>query len=377
MPTLSPAALARDLSVRDLTDPTAGPHALQLLVDAAVAALAGAWGCKVRVARRGPLVPVEDNYDRLGYPPEAVARDARYSRYVSESCMLRAHTTALVPPLLREMAASADDRPADLLLVCPGIVYRRDAIDRLHTGTPHQLDLWRIAGGPGPGTRRLSSADLDEMIALVLGSALPRAVHRTVPARHPYTDEGRQIDVRDGARWVEVGECGLAAPHVLAGNGLDPATTTGLAMGLGLDRLLMVRKGVPDIRLLRSEDPRVATQMLDLNPWRPVSSHPAVERHLSIVVDEGETAESLGDQVRDALAPDDRAAVEAVELIGETRPPDLPHEAAARLAIGPGQKNVLLKVVLRRLDRSLTRSEANHLRDRIHAALHHGGMMGE
>jgi phenylalanyl-tRNA synthetase alpha chain len=66
--------------------------------------------------------------------------------------------------------------------------------------------------------------------------------------------------------WVEIGECGLAHPDVLASAGRNPREWTGLAMGLGLDRLLMLRKGMPDIRLLRSTDPRIAGQMQDLAP---------------------------------------------------------------------------------------------------------------
>ena len=76
----------------------------------------------------------------------------------------------------------------------------------------------------------------------------------------------------------------MALPDLLRENGLDPARVTGLAMGLGLDRLLMLRKGMNDIRLLRSDDPRVVEQMLDLSPYRPVSDQPAIRRDLSIAV---------------------------------------------------------------------------------------------
>ena len=67
--TLSPGQLAADLAVRDLTDPGQGGHAIQLLVDAAVARLAAAWGCQVRRHRGPRVVPVEENYDRLRIPP--------------------------------------------------------------------------------------------------------------------------------------------------------------------------------------------------------------------------------------------------------------------------------------------------------------------
>jgi phenylalanyl-tRNA synthetase alpha chain len=142
-------------------------------------------------------------------------------------------------------------------------------------------------------------------------------------------------------------------------------------MGLGLDRLTMLAKGVEDIRLLRSTDPRVSGQMADLNPYRPVSSMPPTRRDLSLVVSSDVDAELLGDQVRAALG-DDAASVEEVQVLAETPYDDLPHAARVRTAIRPDQKNVLLRLVIRDLERTLTAGEANLLRDRVYAALHEG-----
>jgi phenylalanyl-tRNA synthetase alpha chain len=360
---LSAEELRRTLSVRDLTDPTSGPHALQQLIEAALEALRQAWGCAVRVHRQSPIVSIADNYDRLHYPPEGAARDARYTRYVCDTALLRTQTSAMIPGLLRRLAEAP---PEDVLLACPGLVYRRDCIDRLHTGEPHQMDLWRVRRGAPLGV-----ADLREMIETVVRALLPGRELRVEPARHPYTTDGLQIDVREGAQWVEIGECGLALPALLVENGLEPGHTTGLAMGLGLDRILMLRKGLDDIRLLRSADPRIASQMLDLEPYRPVSSMPAVRRDLSLVLADEDTPEELGDAVRAALG--ERAElVESVEVRSETPYRELPAAAVARLGIAPGQKNVLLRVVLRALDRTLTHEECNVLRDDIYAALHRG-----
>ncbi len=359
---LSSDALARALAVRDLTDPTQGPHAMQRLVEAAPAALAAAWGCQVILHRADPVVSVADNYDRLGTPPGAAAREARYTRYVASDRLLRTQTSAMVPPLVRSLAPRP---PQDALLACPGLVWRRDVVDRLHVGEPHQLDLWRLRSGPP-----LAVADLEEMIRVVCGALLLGREARASRAVHPYTRCGRQIDVRAGDAWVEVGECGLAAPDLLAREGMPPAVS-GLAMGLGLDRILMLRKGLDDIRLLRSRDPRVAAQMLDLEPWRPVSRQPPLRRDLSLAVDAGTTAEELGDRVREALG-ERASSVESVELVSATPAEALPPGARLRLGIRPGQENALLRLVIRDLDRTLTSAEANEIRDRVYAALHRG-----
>ncbi|MEZ0115760.1 phenylalanyl-tRNA synthetase beta subunit [Catenulispora sp. EB89] len=124
----------------------------------------------------------------------------------------------------------------------------------------------------------------------------------------------------------------------------------------------MLVKGIPDIRALRAPDPAIAAQMLDLAPYRPVSAMPAVRRDPSVAVGAGTVGEDLGDRVRDALG-EDAVAVESVEILSQ---------ALSRLGASVDQRNLLVRVVLRRLDRTLTDTEANRLRDRVYAAIHEG-----
>ncbi|HEX6342970.1 hypothetical protein [Umezawaea sp.] len=340
---------------RDLSDPAQGEHAVQLIVDDVLAATRTT--ADLRVVREDPVTTIADNYTNLGYPPDAITRDARYTRYVDAERVLRSHASAMIPSSLRRLAAEGDTWD-DVLLACVGAVYRRDAVDRLHTGTPHQLDLWRISRTP---------RDLDDLVVTAIRGALPDATLRLVPATHPYTENGSQVDVLLDGRWLEVAECGLAARHVLDGAGL-PTTVTGIALGLGLDRLLMLRKGITDIRLLSATDPRIADQMLDLTPYRQVSRHPPVVRDLSVAVDEQADDETLGDQVRTAIGD----LAEEIEVLSETPVEELPPSAAARLGALPGQKNVLLRIVLRDLSRTLSDDEANRARDAVHEAVHRG-----
>jgi phenylalanyl-tRNA synthetase alpha chain len=339
---------------------------MQIILAAIVDALTRAWRCTVDVQRRRPVVAVEDNYDRLGYAPADIVRDARYSRYVAETVMLRSHTTAGIPPALRQLANTQKGEPAsDVLLALPGLCYRRDSIDRLHVGTPHQVDLWRMT------TAQMYDADLMRMAGIVIDTVLPGARWRAVPANHPYTRHGRQLDVETSIGWVELAECGLVAPHILAAAGLDPQRCSGLALGLGLDRAVMLRKGLDDIRQLRSAHPRIAAQMLDLTRWQPVSARPPIRRDLSIVTTGPPDAELLGGAVRSALgaAAED---LESVSILNSTPWEHLSPAARARLGMRPGQQNVVLRLVLRPLDRSLTAEQANQLRDQVYATIHEG-----
>ena len=168
---------------------------------------------------------------------------------------------------------------------------------------------------------------------------------------------------------MEVWECGLAHPGVLAAAGLNGSS--GLALGMGVDRLLMLVKRIPDIRLLRSGDPRVAGQMLGLAAYQPVSFMPAITRDLSVAVSDDDDEETVGGRVRDALGAD-AGRVEEVRVLSATAYQQLPASAISRLGARPGQKNLLVRVVLRDLDQTLTSEAANVLRDRIYRALHEG-----
>jgi phenylalanyl-tRNA synthetase alpha chain len=332
--------------VRDLTDPAAGPHAMQLLVDK----LCGIWPVPVIRDPGSVVVPVADNYDALRYPADAVTRERRYSHYLGGGMMLRSHTTARIPALLRELRGES-------VLAVPGVCYRRDVIDRHHVGEPHQMDLWWIR----PDGPEMTEDDLEAMVARVVRTLLPGREWHTSPNTHPYTLAGREI-YADG---VEIGECGLAHPEVLGRH------RSGLAMGLGLDRLLMLVKEIPDIRLLRSQDPRVAAQMLDLSPYQPVSAQPPIRRDMSLAVAAGLDAELLGDRVRGLLGAG-AEAVEAIEVLSETPYEELPPGAIERMGVRKDQKNVLLRLVLRHPTRTLTAQEGNALRDRVYAGLHEG-----
>lgn len=361
---ITASQLADLLAIPDLTDPAAGPHAIQLIIDRLAAGLDRAWGIPIRRDAGTREVSVRDNYDRLLYSADAVTRDKRYSRYLGGQRMLRSHTTARIPALLDGLAT---DGSGEVGLVVPGLCYRRDVIDRQHVGEPHQIDLWRIR----PAGPALTEGDLMAMIGTVVEAALPGVSWYTQPSPHPYTRAGREIYATVGTQDVEIGECGLAHPEVLAGSGL-PADASGLAMGLGLDRLAMLAKGIDDIRVLRSTDPRVAEQLLDLSPYRPVSALPATRRDLSIAVSDGLDAELLGDKVRDLLGPD-AARLEEITVRSETGWAELPDSARQRMGLRPGQKNVLLRLVIRDLHHTMTAAEANDLRDRVYAGLHEGG----
>lgn len=278
----------------------------------------------------------------------------------------------MIPDILEEIAASQDE---DTLVLCPGICYRRDVVDMKHVGEPHQLEIWRIK----KGAPRLTRDNLIELIELVIECTAPGTEYRILDAIHPYTVNGLEIEVMTPSGWLEVLECGEAHPQLLKNAGLDPEEYSGLALGLGLDRLVMVIKGIDDIRLLRADDPRIATQMLDLEPYRAVSSMPPVRQDMSVSVAEGTMEEDVCEQIIDEMGTD-ADVLEEITILSETPYDVLPPQAVERLGIKPGQKNLLVRVILRSHERSLTHEEANAIRDRIYRAIDQsetGGYVGK
>jgi phenylalanyl-tRNA synthetase alpha chain len=355
---ISSDQLTRALAIRDLTDPAAGDHATQLIVDALEQRLSQRWDVLVRRHAGSRIVDVADNYDRLRYQADDVTRSRRYTRYVGDGRMLRSHTTAHLPGLLAGASV-------DTLLSVPGMCYRRDVIDRHHVAEPHQHDLWRVRPTGPP----LTESDLTDMVGAVVDLVAPGSRWHTPVSPHPYTTEGREILVEVDGADVEIGECGLIHPDVLAAAGLGVGAS-GLAMGLGLDRLLMIVKGIPDIRLLRAVDPRIEAQMHDLAAYVPVSTMPPIRRDLSIAVKDPDP-ELLGDRVREYLGAAG-GVIEAIDVIAATPYDQLPDGARTRMGMRPGDHNLLLRLHLRDHEATLTDAQANAIRDRVYAGLHEG-----
>jgi phenylalanyl-tRNA synthetase alpha chain len=155
---------------------------------------------------------------------------------------------------------------------------------------------------------------------------------------------------------------------LLEESGLRTAQYSGLAMGLGLDRILMLRKGINDIRLLRASDPRISSQMLTLEAYRRVSSMPSVRRDLSLVLPQDTTIEQLGDQVR-LLLGEEASVIESISVLSETNYYALPPKIVTRLGIQPGEKNMLLRIVLCPIERTLTDQEWNQIQDVVYQRL--------
>ncbi len=352
---LTKEQLKKDLEIRDLSDKTQGEHCMQLIMNEVIDALKEYWNCPVTIYREDPIVTVEDNYDKLKIDKESVLRSEVYTRYVDDNHVLRTMASVMVP---RGLQSIKDDIKPNHLLACVGLVYRRDQIDRIHSGVHHQMDLWYTSENP------VSEQDMQDMINIIVKvvTGKENSEYITIPKIHPYTLDGREIDIMVDGKPLEILECGLTNPKILEENGCKGKY--GLALGLGLERILMIRKGIKDIRLLRSTNEKVLCQMNDLKPYNEVSSMPPVVRDISVVVDKNLDIELLGDMVKESGV--NTHIIEEVKILSETLYKDLPDKAKERLDIEKHEKNILVRIVFRSLERTLTNEECNTYRDIIY-----------
>ncbi|MFW0155609.1 phenylalanine--tRNA ligase subunit alpha [Rothia sp. P6271] len=204
----------------------------------------------------GPEVESEwYNFDSLNFPPDHPARelqDTFFVEPVQAHLMLRTHTS---PVQMRSLLT----RELPVYVVCPGQVYRTDELDATHTPVFHQIEGLAVDKG-------LTMADLkgtlEHMAREMFGDD---AKIRLRPNYFPFTEPSAELDLwhpgaKGGPRWIEWGGCGMVNPQVLRAAGIDPEEYSGFAFGMGIERTLMFRNGVEDMRDIIEGDVRFSQQ---------------------------------------------------------------------------------------------------------------------
>jgi phenylalanyl-tRNA synthetase alpha chain len=219
-------------------------------------------GLGFRIAEGPEVELVHYNFDALNHSPTHPARDRTDTFYVADDVVLRTHTS---PMQVRAMEAA----PPPLYVIVPGRTYRRDS-DATHTPQFHQIEGLAV--------------DEDVTLADLKGTllAFARAIFgderdvRLRPHFFPFTEPSVEVDVscfmRHGSErcrvckdtgWLEILGAGMVDPNVFAAVGsdaYDPERVQGFAFGMGIERIAMLRHGVPDLRLLYDNDVRFLEQ---------------------------------------------------------------------------------------------------------------------
>lgn len=210
--------------------------------------------------QNGPEVDTDYyNFEALNFPPEHPARDMQDTFYVSPNVLLRTHTSNI-------QARVMESNQPPLRIIAPGKVYRNETVSVRSHVFFNQVEAMYIDKG-------VSFADLLSTLEEFLGKLFNQGIGiRYRPSYFPFVEPGMEVDVSclvcEGkgcpickySGWLEICGAGMMHPEVLSNGGIDPEVYSGFAWGMGLERLVMIKNGIKDIRLFTENDLRFLGQ---------------------------------------------------------------------------------------------------------------------
>lgn len=205
-----------------------------------------------------------NNFTALNTPAHHPSMDRSDTFWFGDDCLLRTQTS---PVQIRAMMSA---KPP-IRIICPGRTYRRDTTDATHSANFHQIEGLYVDNLP---KKPVSLADLKSVLAYFAREMMGDSVKvRFRPHFFPFTEPSVEVDFSchvckgSGCRvckdsgWIEVAGAGMVDPRVFKHVGYDPSAVSGYAFGFGVERIAMIKYGIPDIRWLYENDIRFLRQL--------------------------------------------------------------------------------------------------------------------
>jgi phenylalanyl-tRNA synthetase alpha chain len=208
----------------------------------------------------GPEVELDYyNFEALNIPKDHPARSEQDTFYINDNIVLRTQTS---PVQIRVM----EKQQPPIKMISPGRVFRSDAVDATHSPVFYQMEGLVV-------DKNITFADLKGTLELFAKKMFGDKVQTKFRPHHfPFTEpsaemdatcfvcEGKGCKVCKGSGWIELLGCGMVHPQVLRNCGIDPEEYSGFAFGFGVDRMVMLKYGIDDIRQLYESDMRFLNQ---------------------------------------------------------------------------------------------------------------------
>ncbi len=297
------------------------------------------------------IITVEQDFDLLNTPKDHPSRRETDTYYIDDQHLLRTQMTAFWsfylkdPEVLKRL-----EEEGEIKALAPGIVYRKDEIDRHHFPAFHQIDGLLICKKDKKiiDQQELKNVQID-LAKGIFGNDIE---YKFLDDNFPYTVESLEMDIMFNGKWLEVNGAGLVNPICLKTFGIDPEKYNGWAFGFG-ERLAMIKMEIPDIRILWSDDPRITSQFKDINSkYKEVSKFPETTRDISFIIDKNINLNNYYEIVRDFA----ENLIEEVKLVDE-------FENEAKF--GKDKKSYTFRIVYRSPEKTLTNEEVNKIQDQI------------
>lgn len=199
------------------------------------------------------------NFEALNFTPDHPARDMQDTFYISPNVLLRTHTSNI-------QVRAMESHSPPIRIIAPGKVYRNETITARSHVFFHQIELFYV-------DKNVTFSDLMSTLNEFLRKLFKTEVEtRFRPSYFPFVEPGMEVDLRclscEGAGchlckhtgWLEIAGAGMIHPEVLKNGGIDSEVYTGFAWGMGIERVILLKRGVNDIRLLTENDLRFLEQ---------------------------------------------------------------------------------------------------------------------
>ncbi|TFG35288.1 MAG: hypothetical protein E4H47_01815 [Parcubacteria group bacterium] len=298
------------------------------------------------------IVTVEQSFDLLNMPESHPSRKETDTYYLDDIHILRTHTTTMWSFYLKDAEVLKRlESEGHVQAMCPGIVFRKDEIDRNHFPAFHQVDGLYICR---KNQKIIVQQDLIDVLVDVAKSLFGNNIEwKVIDDNFPYTIESLEMDIKRGEEWMEVVGCGLVNPIVLKKFDIDPEVYNGWAFGFGVERLAMVKMEIPDIRILWSDDPRITKQFNGIDSkFKEVSKYPPTSRDISFIINENISLNNYYEIVRDFADN----LIEEVKLIDSYED---------EIKFGKNKKSYTFRIVYRSPERTLKSDEINKIQEEI------------
>jgi phenylalanyl-tRNA synthetase alpha chain len=192
-----------------------------------------------------------DNFTALNFPDDHPARDMQDTFWLkpeSSKTLLRTQTSTVQVPYMRE-------HTPPIRIFVPGKVYRNEATDATHEAQFYQVEGLCVEKGV---TLEHLKGTLEELLQRYYDDTSIETRFR--PGYFPFVEPGVELDMRYRGKWIEVLGAGMVHPHASRAGNTDPEVYTGFAVGMGVERIIMIKHDVGDVRKFHDGDLRLITQ---------------------------------------------------------------------------------------------------------------------